>query len=683
MTFTIGRVTSTLLALVVLIGASPDTSARRHFGKDQPFALTDLPLGKLRARLEQLPAEKRLRAMTWLHRFNFPTADVPQLRSDLDGGVLYVDAAPLPDAVTTTPVVGAASVATTIPTTSAFALHSRAGATNVVYLDFDGHTLTGTAWNASTGRAALNAVAYDTDGVLGSFSTGELNNIINIWRRISEDFAPFNVDVTTQLPASFGPRIARVLITRDSDSTGVAMPYQGAGGVAYINVFGASNYSYYQPALVYYNRLGNGREDFVAEAASHEMGHNLGLSHDATATSSYYGGHGAGATSWGPIMGTGYNRAVSQWSRGEYAGANNFEDDVAIVTSKVGLRSDDYGNTNATASPLIATPTGVVTSVTIDSDWSNSQPQNKGVLASQSDIDVFYFDASAGAVNLTATPHRMPANTAGGNLDVELRLYSQGGALLGTASPNGATSANLVASVPAGRMYLQVSGVGDPTVPYSDYGSLGQYNLSGTLPVAVANTTPPSPNPMSFEAAPTATGPTAIALRATTAIDDAGSAVQYRVECTAGGVGCVTSAWQSARDFTATGLAANTLYRYRVRARDAFGNETNPSSEASVTTPSPVVVQVNRAPLAVADAASVNPFKVVTLNVLANDSDPDGDPLTITGVTKAARGGVSVVNNQLRYRAGSKTGTDVISYSIADGRGGVATATVVVTIRAR
>ncbi len=38
--------------------------------------------------------------------------------------------------------------------------------------------------------------------------------------------------------------------------------------------------SSYRPAFVYYNNLGGGREDYVAEAASHEMGHNLGLSHD-------------------------------------------------------------------------------------------------------------------------------------------------------------------------------------------------------------------------------------------------------------------------------------------------------------------------------------------------------------------------------------------------------------------
>ena len=41
---------------------------------------------------------------------------------------------------------------------------------------------------------------------------------------------------------------------------------------------------YYSPALVYYNNLGGGREDYVSEASSHEMGHNLGLSHDGTAT---------------------------------------------------------------------------------------------------------------------------------------------------------------------------------------------------------------------------------------------------------------------------------------------------------------------------------------------------------------------------------------------------------------
>ncbi|WP_169314586.1 zinc-dependent metalloprotease family protein [Thiothrix nivea] len=176
--------------------------------------------------------------------------------------------------------------------------------------------------------------------------------IAEIWRRISEDYAPFDVDVTTEAPASFGPTVGRILITRDSDASGQPMPAQGAGGVAYVNVWGISNYhSYYSPALVYYNNLGGGRPDYVSEAASHEMGHNMGLSHDGTSTASYYGGHGSGFTSWGPIMGTGYNRNVSQWSKGEYADANQQQDDVAIIASKVNLQTDDHGNQTGQARP--------------------------------------------------------------------------------------------------------------------------------------------------------------------------------------------------------------------------------------------------------------------------------------------------------------------------------------------
>jgi hypothetical protein len=79
----------------------------------------------------------------------------------------------------------------------AFTLHSRPGSTKTIYLDFNGHHSVGSAWAHD-----IVFPAYDTSGDPSVFSTAELNNIINWWRRVREDFAPFDVDVTTEEPAT-------------------------------------------------------------------------------------------------------------------------------------------------------------------------------------------------------------------------------------------------------------------------------------------------------------------------------------------------------------------------------------------------------------------------------------------------------------------------------------------------
>ena len=87
----------------------------------------------------------------------------------------------------------------------------------------------------------------------------------------------------------------------------------------------------------------------VAQAASHEAGHTLGLHHDGTQTAPYY----AGTSAWGPIMGSSRNRAVSQFSQGEYAGANNTQDDFAVIQANgLPLRADDHGSSTSTATQL-------------------------------------------------------------------------------------------------------------------------------------------------------------------------------------------------------------------------------------------------------------------------------------------------------------------------------------------
>jgi hypothetical protein len=96
-----------------------------------------------------------------------------------------------------------------------------------------------------------------------------------------------------------------------------------------------------------------------------------------------------------------------------------------------------------------------------------------------------------------------------------------------------------------------------------------------------------------------------------------------------------------------------------------------------------VLPQPNRPPVAVDDAATTAFATPVAINVLANDSDPDGDPLTISGVTAPANGSVSASGATITYTpAPGFSGTDRFTYTIDDGRGGSATANVTVTVGA-
>jgi hypothetical protein len=163
-------------------------------------------------------------------------------------------------------------------------------------------------------------------------------------------------------------------------------------------------------------------------------------------------------------------------------------------------------------------------------------------------------------------------------------------------------------------------------------------------------------------------------MRAALATDDAGAPVQYRFECVAGGAGCGASAWQGGRDLALTGLAPGVTYRFQVRARDAFGNETSPSVAASV------VVRGNTAPVATTDRATVRRFGAVILAVLANDRDVDGDALRLGDAGPARRGNLLLLGGQLLYQSTGATGVDQFSYTVSDGRGGSARGTVVVTV---
>ena len=71
-------------------------------------------------------------------------------------------------------------------------LSSKPGATRILYLDFNGHVTDSTnAWGAFSARA------YDIDDNPNSFNPAEQAFIQSVWQRVTEDFAPFQYDVTT------------------------------------------------------------------------------------------------------------------------------------------------------------------------------------------------------------------------------------------------------------------------------------------------------------------------------------------------------------------------------------------------------------------------------------------------------------------------------------------------------
>jgi uncharacterized protein len=118
---------------------------------------------------------------------------------------------------------------------------------------------------------------------------------------------------------------------------------------------------------------------------------------------------------------------------------------------------------------------------------------------------------------------------------------------------------------------------------------------------------------------------------------------------------------------------------------DSFTYKANDGHvDSNIATVSIMVNAVNDAPVAVNDSATVSKNGSGVIFILANDSDVEGDTLTVTSFTQPAHGTVtySTKNKNFRYTpTRGFTGTDTFTYTISDGHGGTATATVTITVQ--
>ncbi len=291
------------------------------------------------------------------------------------------------------------------------------------------------------------------NGIAYSRPAGVNNSTIkDLWKRVAEDFMPFNINVTTDI---------KVYLSAPADSRQQCCftdTKVTAAGVAYI---GSWNWGNDTPCWSVYTSGKNG-----AEVGAHEPGHTLGLGHQGTTSTEYYSGQGSGATGWAPIMGVGYYQPVSSWAKGEYLNANNTQDALNIITTgnnRVAYRPDDTGSTLNTSRYLELYP-----------DFSAAA---EGVIERTDDTDAFQFTTTGGQVSLTASPVGDWADLA-----LMATLADVNDAVIASNNPQNILSATITTNLPAGTYTFRVTGAGrnDPlTNGFSSYASLGYYSIAG------------------------------------------------------------------------------------------------------------------------------------------------------------------------------------------------------------
>lgn len=191
---------------------------------------------------------------------------------------------------------------------------------------------------------------------------------------------------------------------------------------------------------------------------------------------------------------------MTQFSKGEYSGATQHQDDLAIISKRLPVCGDDHGDSSTSATLLHGVP--------LTSDPITNLVSASGVIETTGDSDWFAFEAGAGqaTVTLDLTPSYLGDTYAPytrSNTDLRMQIYGPDRSDTLVASYDQAsdllygTQSILLAK--AGRYFIALTGVGDGTASdgWTPYGSLGQYKITAQFPAVqsgrkggVGSTTP-------------------------------------------------------------------------------------------------------------------------------------------------------------------------------------------------
>jgi hypothetical protein len=363
------------------------------------------------------------------------------------------------------------------------AFSSLPGADATIYLDFDGHfeALYGEINTPNTNELWENIATpvFSVDGN-DAFSPTELQMIQQIWQCVAEDFAPFNINVTTVAPAQFRDGHELRVAVGGSDADWFKL--EPVGGYSITNAF--THGDYVNTVYAFSEEFSSSRS--IADVISQECGHAFGLAHQSlwnTFDGTLIEEYNPGTPETGPIMGRPYESDRSLWWNDPYGQTGwHGQDDMAIMADGHNLfsfRTDDHGGTTAAATvvaDLNAPIHGIIS--------SNQQNEFIG-----EDVDCFRVTLP----HLPVLKHwtvRVEVEDYSANLDAKLEIYRIGSkldgklpTLIGVADPG--DDLNAMLNLQDGGQYIV------RVRSHGGYGDLGQYTLSFFQSTdVIANTTP-------------------------------------------------------------------------------------------------------------------------------------------------------------------------------------------------